>query len=109
MMVGNFHYSGTARRGLGVLMREENVASSERVKRQIETGHIRQAETLPLGGSPWNTGADKGTWAGLSLIMQNGVRALMLDTYDFKDEVWLCHSSGGKCNDFTAFVSTLIH
>ena len=67
----------TARRGLGVLMREENVASSERVKRQIETGHIRQVETLPLGGSPWNTGADKGTWAGLSLIMQNGVRALI--------------------------------
>jgi hypothetical protein len=31
----------------------------------------------------------------------------MLDTYDFKDDVWLCHSSGGKCNDFTAFVSTL--
>jgi hypothetical protein len=39
--------------------------------------------------------------------MQNGVRALMLDTYDFKGDVWLCHSSGGKCNDFTAFVSTL--
>jgi hypothetical protein len=39
-------------------------------------------------------------------VLQNGVRALMLDTYDFKGDVWLCHSSGGKCNDFTAFVST---
>ena len=39
--------------------------------------------------------------------MQNGVRALMLDTYDFKGDVWLCHSNGGKCNDFTAFVSIL--
>jgi hypothetical protein len=38
---------------------------------------------------------------------QNGVRALMLDTYDFKGDVWLCHSNGGKCNDFTAFVSIL--
>ncbi|XP_026656575.2 PI-PLC X domain-containing protein At5g67130-like isoform X3 [Phoenix dactylifera] len=33
----------------------------------------------------------------------NGVRALMLDTYDFDDDVWLCHSNGGKCHDFTAF------
>lgn len=27
----------------------------------------------------------------------------MLDVYDFRDEVWLCHSKGGKCFDFTAF------
>jgi len=39
--------------------------------------------------------------------MQNGVRALMLDTYDFKGDVWLCHSNGGKCNDFTAFEPAL--
>lgn len=40
------------------------------------------------------------------LLLENGVRALMLDTYDFDGDVWLCHSSGGKCNDLTAFVST---
>ncbi|KAI4968795.1 hypothetical protein ZWY2020_046125 [Hordeum vulgare] len=39
--------------------------------------------------------------------LNNGVRALMLDTYDFKRGVWLCHSSGGKCNDFTAFEPAL--
>ncbi|XP_075651473.1 PI-PLC X domain-containing protein At5g67130-like isoform X3 [Castanea sativa] len=33
----------------------------------------------------------------------NGVRSLMLDTYDFQGDVWLCHSSGGKCYDITAF------
>ncbi|KAB1211434.1 hypothetical protein CJ030_MR6G021376 [Morella rubra] len=33
----------------------------------------------------------------------NGVRSLMLDTYDFEGEVWLCHSSGGQCHDYTAF------
>ncbi|KAF3788279.1 PI-PLC X domain-containing protein [Nymphaea thermarum] len=33
----------------------------------------------------------------------NGVRALMLDTYDFEGDVWLCHSYGGKCYNFTAF------
>lgn len=35
--------------------------------------------------------------------LQNGVRALMLDTYDFNEDVWLCHSFGGKCFDYTAF------
>ncbi|KAL5219331.1 hypothetical protein ABZP36_020015 [Zizania latifolia] len=39
--------------------------------------------------------------------LNNGVRALMLDTYDFKGDVWLCHSNGGKCNDFTAFEPAL--
>nr|GEX08071.1 PI-PLC X domain-containing protein At5g67130 [Tanacetum cinerariifolium] len=35
--------------------------------------------------------------------LNNGVRALMLDTYDFEDTVWLCHSFGGKCYDLTKF------
>nr|GMD56902.1 PI-PLC X domain-containing protein At5g67130-like [Ipomoea batatas] len=36
--------------------------------------------------------------------LNNGVRGLMLDVYDFRGDVWLCHSFGGKCYDFTAFV-----
>lgn len=28
----------------------------------------------------------------------------MLDTYDFKNDLWLCHSFSGKCFDFTAYV-----
>ncbi|KAL2499846.1 PLC-like phosphodiesterases superfamily protein [Abeliophyllum distichum] len=35
--------------------------------------------------------------------LTNGVRGLMLDTYDFKGDVWLCHSSGGECHDYTSF------
>ncbi|KAM3211628.1 hypothetical protein ACQJBY_065022 [Aegilops geniculata] len=27
----------------------------------------------------------------------------MLDTYDFNNDVWLCHSFGGKCYNITAF------
>jgi hypothetical protein len=27
----------------------------------------------------------------------------MLDTYDFQNDVWLCHSTGGTCFNFTAF------
>ncbi|KAG8063022.1 hypothetical protein GUJ93_ZPchr0003g17594 [Zizania palustris] len=39
--------------------------------------------------------------------LNNGVRALMLDTYDFKGDVWLCHSTGGMCYDFSAFEPAL--
>lgn len=39
--------------------------------------------------------------------MQNGVRGLMLDMYDFNNDIWLCHSFGGKCYNFTAFVSII--
>uniref|UniRef100_A0A0E0LQC6 Phosphatidylinositol-specific phospholipase C X domain-containing protein n=1 Tax=Oryza punctata TaxID=4537 RepID=A0A0E0LQC6_ORYPU len=35
--------------------------------------------------------------------LKNGVRGLMLDTYDFNNDVWLCHSFQGKCLNFTAF------
>ncbi|GAB2280174.1 hypothetical protein Dimus_014812 [Dionaea muscipula] len=33
----------------------------------------------------------------------NGVRALMLDTYDYRGDIWLCHSFRGKCHSYTAF------
>lgn len=35
--------------------------------------------------------------------LNNGVRGLMLDMYDFENDVWLCHSFGGKCYNYTAF------
>ncbi|GAA0141823.1 hypothetical protein LIER_02876 [Lithospermum erythrorhizon] len=35
--------------------------------------------------------------------LNNGVRGLMLDMYDFNDDIWLCHSFGGKCFNYTAF------
>ncbi|KAM7250166.1 hypothetical protein ACFE04_022049 [Oxalis oulophora] len=35
--------------------------------------------------------------------LNNGVRGLMLDMYDFRNDIWLCHSTGGICYDFTAF------
>jgi hypothetical protein len=39
--------------------------------------------------------------------LRNGVRGLMLDAYDFNGGVWLCHSFGGKCFAFTAYVPAL--
>ncbi|CAN6232396.1 unnamed protein product [Urochloa humidicola] len=39
--------------------------------------------------------------------LRNGVRGLMLDVYDFNGAVWLCHSFGGKCLAFTAYVPAL--
>ncbi|XP_059643834.1 PI-PLC X domain-containing protein At5g67130 [Cornus florida] len=35
--------------------------------------------------------------------LRNGVRGLMLDMYDFNNDVWLCHSFGGKCYNVTSF------
>ncbi|OVA15654.1 Phospholipase C [Macleaya cordata] len=35
--------------------------------------------------------------------LNNGVRGLMLDLYDFNNDIWLCHSFGGQCYNFTAF------
>lgn len=29
----------------------------------------------------------------------------MLDLYDFDNDIWLCHSYGGQCYNYTAFVS----
>ena len=29
----------------------------------------------------------------------------MLDMYDFDNNIWLCHSYGGQCYNYTAFVS----
>ncbi|XP_006653912.2 PI-PLC X domain-containing protein At5g67130-like [Oryza brachyantha] len=35
--------------------------------------------------------------------LKNGVRGLMLDAYDFQNDVWLCHSFAGKCYNFAAY------
>ncbi|KAK4262312.1 hypothetical protein QN277_027888 [Acacia crassicarpa] len=35
--------------------------------------------------------------------LRNGVRGLMLDMYDFENDIWLCHSFRGQCFSFTAF------
>nr|GME19273.1 PI-PLC X domain-containing protein At5g67130-like isoform X1 [Ipomoea batatas] len=35
--------------------------------------------------------------------LKNGVRGLMLDMYDFNNDIWLCHSFGGKCFNLTSF------
>ncbi|KAG8368400.1 hypothetical protein BUALT_Bualt15G0041600 [Buddleja alternifolia] len=35
--------------------------------------------------------------------LKNGVRGLMLNMYDFENDIWLCHSSGGECYNYTAF------
>ncbi|KAL1824295.1 hypothetical protein ACET3Z_011073 [Daucus carota] len=35
--------------------------------------------------------------------LRNGVRGLMLDMYDFENDIWLCHSFQGECFNITAF------
>ncbi|XP_010555997.1 PREDICTED: PI-PLC X domain-containing protein At5g67130-like [Tarenaya hassleriana] len=33
----------------------------------------------------------------------NGVRGFTLDMYDFQNDIWLCHSYGGNCFNYTAY------
>lgn len=35
--------------------------------------------------------------------LNSGVRGLMLDMYDYLNDIWLCHSFGGTCYNVTAF------
>ncbi|XP_058187739.1 PI-PLC X domain-containing protein At5g67130-like isoform X2 [Rhododendron vialii] len=60
-----------------------------------------------IDGEPSHTGVPRVTLTNqednVTQQLNNGARALMLDTYDFKGDVWLCHSFGGECYDFTAF------
>ncbi|GJU86008.1 PI-PLC X domain-containing protein-like protein [Tanacetum coccineum] len=35
--------------------------------------------------------------------LRNGVRGLMLDMYDFNNDIWVCHSFGGRCYNITAY------
>ncbi|KAF7828721.1 PI-PLC X domain-containing protein [Senna tora] len=43
----------------------------------------------------------------VSSQLTNGVRGLMLDMYDFQNDIWLCHSTGGQCYNFTSFQPAL--
>lgn len=60
-----------------------------------------------IDGEPSHTGVPRATITNqedsVTQQLKNGVRGLMLDTYDFDGEVWLCHSFRGQCYDFTAF------
>ncbi|KAG5527711.1 hypothetical protein RHGRI_028601 [Rhododendron griersonianum] len=60
-----------------------------------------------IDGEPSHTGVPRLTVTNqedsITKQLNNGARALMLDTYDFDGDVWLCHSFGGKCHDYTAF------
>ncbi|KDP24290.1 hypothetical protein JCGZ_25586 [Jatropha curcas] len=60
-----------------------------------------------IDGYPIHTGLPRLTVTNqedtVTQQLNNGVRALMLDTYDFRGDVWLCHSFKGHCYDYTAF------
>ncbi|KAF7096372.1 hypothetical protein CFC21_098328 [Triticum aestivum] len=63
--------------------------------------------SFALAGAPSATGAaiiaPTNQEDSVTAQLKNGVRGLMLDTYDFNNDVWLCHSFGGKCYNITAF------
>lgn len=62
-------------------------------------------------GEPSHTGTSRATFENqedtVTEQLKNGVRGLMLDMYDFENDIWLCHSFGGQCYAFTAFKPAL--
>ncbi|XP_039140780.1 PI-PLC X domain-containing protein At5g67130 [Dioscorea cayenensis subsp. rotundata] len=69
--------------------------------------YLTTHNSYAIEGEPSHTGVPRVTFNNqedtVTQQLNNGVRALMLDTYDFDNDVWLCHSTGGKCYDITAF------
>ncbi|KAL3813492.1 hypothetical protein ACJIZ3_014760 [Penstemon smallii] len=67
--------------------------------------------SFAIEGEPSHTGVPRITVLNqedtVTQQLNNGVRALMLDTYDFEGDIWLCHSFGGICRDITAFQPAL--
>ncbi|KAJ7971110.1 PI-PLC X domain-containing protein [Quillaja saponaria] len=64
-----------------------------------------------IEGEPSHTGVPRLTFTNqedsITQQLNKGVRGLMLDTYDFDGDIWLCHSFGGNCHDYTAFEPAL--
>lgn len=69
--------------------------------------YLTTHNSYAIDGEPSHTGVPRVTFTNqedtVTRQLNNGVRVLMLDTYDFEGDVWLCHSTGGKCYDITAF------
>ncbi|KAJ4898802.1 PLC-like phosphodiesterases superfamily protein [Raphanus sativus] len=57
-------------------------------------------QSCPASG---NTGSTCTRIRPLNPTSKNGVRGIMLDVYDFRNDIWLCHSAAGSCFNFTAF------
>ncbi|CAK9326393.1 unnamed protein product [Citrullus colocynthis] len=73
--------------------------------------YLTTHNSFAVEGEPSQTGVPRVTLYNqadtISQQLNNGVRAFMLDTYDFLGDVWLCHSFGGKCYNYTAFEPAL--
>ncbi|WOL13559.1 PI-PLC X domain-containing protein [Canna indica] len=63
--------------------------------------------SFSIADEPSNTGVQRITFYNqddtVTNQLRNGVRGLMLDMYDFENDIWLCHSFKGQCYNFTAF------
>ncbi|GMH30620.1 hypothetical protein Nepgr_032463 [Nepenthes gracilis] len=69
--------------------------------------YLTTHNSYSIEGEPSHTGVPRLTFYNqednVTQQLNNGVRALMLDTYDFEGDIWLCHSFGGKCYKETAY------
>ncbi|PIN25228.1 hypothetical protein CDL12_02034 [Handroanthus impetiginosus] len=67
------------------------------------TTHNSYARTGSTSGTGSDLLAPTNQEDSITDQLRNGVRGLMLDMYDFNNDIWLCHSFGGRCFNITAF------
>ncbi|CAA2982071.1 PI-PLC X domain-containing At5g67130-like isoform X1 [Olea europaea subsp. europaea] len=67
------------------------------------TTHNSFARTASMSGTGSTLLAPTNQEDSVTDQLNNGVRGLMLDMYDFNGDIWLCHSFGGRCLNITAF------
>ncbi|KAK4488384.1 hypothetical protein RD792_004145, partial [Penstemon davidsonii] len=67
------------------------------------TTHNSFARTGSTSGTGSNLLAPTNQEDSVTDQLRNGVRGLMLDMYDFNNDIWLCHSFNGQCFNVTVF------
>ncbi|KAL9259626.1 PI-PLC X domain-containing protein [Drosera capensis] len=96
-----------------IAAQEVGVATPDPIARQVRGLPFNRYSWLRTHKSFAKLGQRSGTGSRLLTLMNqqdsitpqlhNSVRGLMLDMYDFRNDIWLCHSFGGQCYNTTAF------
>ncbi|KAI5416691.1 hypothetical protein KIW84_041644 [Lathyrus oleraceus] len=78
---------------MGSLVKTEPSFQTLKIQNQSQARPINPASKKPTIGSA--TLAPTSQPDSITSQLNNGVRGLRLNLYDFEDDVWLCHSFGG--------------
>ena len=86
-------------------MKTEPSFQTLKIQNQSQARPINPASKKPTIGSA--TLAPTSQPDSITSQLNNGVRGLRLNLYDFEDDVWLCHSFGGQYFNYTSLQPTI--